>query len=57
MRRPEVVAILAGAAVAWPGATHAQKALPVIGYLASGLPNAALHVAAFNKGLGEAGYA
>ena len=47
---------ISGAAVAWPGATRAQKALPVIGYLASGLPNAGSHVAAFNKGLGEAGY-
>jgi len=56
MRRREVVAILAGAAVAWPGPTRAQKALPVIGYLASGFPNAGSHLAAFNKGLGEAGY-
>src|SRR5207248_6593529 len=58
MQRREALATLAGAAVAWPLAARAQqKAMPVIGYLSSGLPRStASNVAAFHKGLGEAGY-
>jgi putative tryptophan/tyrosine transport system substrate-binding protein len=56
MRRREFIAGLGGAA-AWPLAAHAQQpAMPVIGYLTSGmLPNVNT-LDAFRKGLGEMGY-
>jgi putative ABC transport system substrate-binding protein len=56
MQRREALAILAGAAVAWPLAARAQqKATPVVGYLE---PSSlfASSVAAFQQGLGETGY-
>ena len=57
MRRREFIAGLAGAA-AWPSVTRAQQpALPVVGVLSGiGPADAPGLLAAFHKGLGEAGY-
>lgn len=58
MRRREFLKVFAGAAVAGPGIARAQAAMPVIGYLAAGSPDAfASRLDALRQGLGEYGYA
>ena len=58
MRRREVIALLGGAAVAWPLAARAQPAkLPTIGYLGGGTPaTESLRIAAFSQQLRELGW-
>src|SRR5262245_61470287 len=56
VRRREVIALLGGAAAAWPLAARAQQAvMPVIGYLSGREPNDRLE-AAFHRGLKEASF-
>jgi putative tryptophan/tyrosine transport system substrate-binding protein len=56
-RRDFIKAIVSSVAAAWPFATPAQQAMPVIGFVHSGSPGAYQHlVASFHQGLKETGY-
>ena len=57
MRRREFIGIWGGATAIWPLAARAQAGTPVIGYLATGSPDAfASRLVALRQGIGEHGY-
>ena len=58
LQRREFVTLLGGAAVAWPLMARGQQtAIPVIGYLSQGVPEASAYLlSGFRKGLSEGGY-
>src|SRR5215472_13457540 len=56
MRRRDLIKVVAGSAVTWPLAAHAQQpAMPVIGFLNMSSPDA-YRLRAFHQGLKEAGF-
>ena len=57
MRRRDFIKVIAGSAVPWPLAAHAQQpAMPVIGFMVTDLQGRSQQIAAFHAGLKESGY-
>jgi len=58
VRRRDFIKVVAGSAVSWPLAAHAQQpTVPVIGFIRDGsAEGSARHVADFRQGLNETGY-
>ena len=57
MRRREFIKLVCGSAATWPLAARAQQsAIPVVGFLHSGLQAQSDQVSGFRKGLNEAGF-
>ena len=57
MKRREFIALLGGAAVAWPLAARAQQAIPAVPLVYDATPSEATpFVAAFKRGLLEVGF-
>ena len=57
MRRREFIKLVCGSAATWPLAARAQQsAIPVVGFLHSGLQAQSDQVSGFTKGLNEAGF-
>ena len=58
MMRREFIALLGGAAAAWPVASRGQQSMPVIGFLATTSASERPHLMdAFKQGLADTGYA